>query len=1260
MGNFGKRLLIVTLSALAVVALAIVGNTIQQSERIHKVSDSSNVVYGDITKGDLWDAIINSSITDTINEKLNRKLLEDVINSIEDDSDEVKDEIEYLTYGTNDDDEIDDLLEARILTDDLEDKVAAKAAYKNDYVQKMNALGYYGEEGQIDYAKLQLAYKKYALYRINNNKTVGSYDYSNLDKSKNEESWKTTIEAEKNYKDVYALGVFFNSTAEAKDVIKSVIEENGWEAVFDSTLAISKYTPKDSNGNPYLVEGYSSASTTDVASFNPTYNEQYGTYIYTSGDTTYTLGYSNEAFYQIEVEKRTSTVEYVLQDDETYKKVVSYTFEFLFSGETYDNGTSSSLTSSNSNVIDKRTANAGHNDFPKTTQEYEDNGTEYTSSSYNYLRKTSSSSDYYEYFKEDNNGYFLVEYSLDGTTLVKEVSMLTFVESEETFLSGSWYKTLVETVKKDKDGKYTYIFNLLNEYNTINETDYTEDDDFDAAIDEKRESNQTAYLALEESIISSGTIVSRSYDDIKNTALDTTSTFSYKTSGNEEFYFTIINAIYEEYYTKQNKLKYGTDNKLIKDFLDTGITYEDFDSTKILAEGYKIKDSVIYKYTGEDELTAETELKDDNSKEATLYEIVMLLYNISEDALTDSGKAKKVNSLIYKYDDYSTHSSTFATFLFDGYDDKDTLSDKFKLSSSSPYYLIYRLTDTELIVDYDEYRQSLIDSLINDSCFIEMALAELRKDAKVTFFDQFLVYGYQDTIEYDEDDCEFGISDEKSLKKYYTKSVYSSKKIARINKVTFTIDAEGNITSQNVSKKLKDRYNLTTDRLYDYAMERRAATYISSVQLSKTLKSMPEYKLIHGTDSNYLTSDNWRMTQYRNQVENLNYYYELSKNYPSVASYYGLGSYNSLKDYLFTYVGVRSWDRLVQSYMNETTRKLYTYKALVGNLDADISSTNEYEALESYIEKLKLEETIGKQLSLDISHLLISIDYNNDTYPDSYNDFISNVYNNFSSESQKAWDQQIAKLVKLAVSYVAEYDSFTAEQIRSKSSSTAWNSFVTEFNNSLMDNENFGLLKKYGLKVKYEALGTVTETTLESYDKAFATKVKDIYANETIADDEIYSAITISTDFSEVEDSDIIAGLTKSDFGMHLIFATKTEDYEPISFENLTTSIAKYLRKTAYESLFGSTNNPDQYANQVYSTLKYENLTVEDEDDLETLFSDELAILAETNASYISTYTILNSIKADSKFNSLSAEYKAQFNAIIDAYSYTLFGTVSE
>ena len=83
MGNFGKRVLIVFITVLAVVCLILVGNAIQQSEKIHKVNNSKEVIYSlnndiEITRGDLWHTIVNGGTIGTIVEMLDDKLLESV------------------------------------------------------------------------------------------------------------------------------------------------------------------------------------------------------------------------------------------------------------------------------------------------------------------------------------------------------------------------------------------------------------------------------------------------------------------------------------------------------------------------------------------------------------------------------------------------------------------------------------------------------------------------------------------------------------------------------------------------------------------------------------------------------------------------------------------------------------------------------------------------------------------------------------------------------------------------------------------------------------------------------------------------------------------------------------------------------------------------------------------------------------------------------------------------------------------------------
>ena len=213
MGNFGKRVLIVLLAVALVVALALVGNAYQQRSKEHYISNKSAVVYSgnyngldySVTKKDVWENILYSSPMSTAEEILDKYLLASYISTVTDT--EVTEKINYLVYASTDEETINKT---------KANKTADDKAW-NTFYNKMTVLGYTldGAEGQTinDYAKLMVAFDKYATYRIENGLKVGT-----VTPDVSDDTLKT--EWAKEYKDTYALTIKFYSSADATTFLK--------------------------------------------------------------------------------------------------------------------------------------------------------------------------------------------------------------------------------------------------------------------------------------------------------------------------------------------------------------------------------------------------------------------------------------------------------------------------------------------------------------------------------------------------------------------------------------------------------------------------------------------------------------------------------------------------------------------------------------------------------------------------------------------------------------------------------------------------------------------------------------------------------------------------------------------------------------------------------------------------------------------------------------------------------------------------------
>ena len=210
MGNFGKRLLIVLLSALAVVGLALIGNAYQQAERIHKVSNASSVVLDQnnikVTKKDVWKTILYSNPMSNVSEMINKEVLGTVIDSVKSEgtnSDAYKNKRNLLVYGTDDSDKLNEM--------DNETKQEKEQQWANQLV----ILG----QAEEDYIYLQLAYDKYATYRLMAGLEVGGKTYDISD-----ETLKKEIESSNG--DVYAITIKFYSEKDATTFLENYVNKD--------------------------------------------------------------------------------------------------------------------------------------------------------------------------------------------------------------------------------------------------------------------------------------------------------------------------------------------------------------------------------------------------------------------------------------------------------------------------------------------------------------------------------------------------------------------------------------------------------------------------------------------------------------------------------------------------------------------------------------------------------------------------------------------------------------------------------------------------------------------------------------------------------------------------------------------------------------------------------------------------------------------------------------------------------------------------
>lgn len=653
----------------------------------------------------------------------------------------------------------------------------------------------------------------------------------------------------------------------------------------------------------------------------------------------------------------------------------------------------------------------------------------------------------------------------------------------------------------------------------------------------------------------------------------------------------------------------------------------------------------------------------------SLYSAYLNMYNDYEYAAWDLGYETLVKgvyeNLLYKYSDISSTRSNFATQVFSTltYDESATgsyLAQPTSISGSehvTPYYLIMKLGSSTITEDPSEeklaeLKEEKIKEYLETSGVVTTALAELRKEAGLVLYDEYFGYEYKNIISNNSSSNTYGPSDTKD---YYKVKSYKAKILAQTTK-------EVSVNGNKVAKM-----TITADDLYDFSMSQSASSFISTTALNKVLLTMEDFAKIHGKSTNYLTSKNWKMVEYAEATQNYNYYYEY---YASLYKQYGYDYYDSINQFLYEY-GSRNFDDMVLSFERGTMRNVFIYNALVGDLFAN-TSDQYLTTLSSYattatdptgnstdkylFNSEKFTDLFDKYFSINVDHVLISVDFDEDGSPDDYNKFLE-TFDETTGESsflRKAdqttltkadWDQLIKKLESKL------YDFIDQDENWGKSNVSDLDKFVDEYLESSIVDGDYKEFKKVGITVKYESLGEVTPSNKTNYVKEFQDGIDEVYEKLARVDKELLGY--------SMSDK-----LTKTEFGLHFIVETAGSNYDKINFkytddnygdaakndnENVSDAqIALYILQKVYTNIFGDTDNPEKNAGFNYPTLPA-SVTKAFAQYYDTYINSVLDTSNTYHSNYIMLLTLVNE----------NSQYTEQFKQLLDIYYSVLFGVLA-
>jgi len=414
-------------------------------------------------------------------------------------------------------------------------------------------------------------------------------------------------------------------------------------------------------------------------------------------------------------------------------------------------------------------------------------------------------------------------------------------------------------------------------------------------------------------------------------------------------------------------------------------------------------------------------------------------------------------------------------------------------------------TSVKSIVSDDVTYQALYDKLLDayvantDTDNVSTMMAELRATFNFIINDKFLGVDYQ-TI-----DADF---------EYNTKG--DDLIVASVSGFPGFEGAAQTDTIEEVS----------ADELFTYAIGKSAALYTLYAAQFKEILYSDYYVAIFGEQRDVTKNTSDKMDEIYDSIRSQKMSY---LSYKSLYEQYGIS---------FNYDDFSSYSRYQYGTKTELDLLKYLVKGVLQPFLIDEAITDE-----ALIELLlsTVEENYDNYFSLNVTHLIIHLDFDEDGSPDDYNDYIASL----TELELDAFETLKAGLEADVLEYLDDSDNTFA-------------SLITAFTAATRDNETWGAYKQAGLWLMTEDLNIADEedeTITHSLQYSGTYGVKDAYVDEyTTALIALYQEYQLEQNANLEQ---LYSNLVTTQFGIHLLLVTKGDDFDRFSAE-YTGDAAEY------------------------------------------------------------------------------------------------------
>jgi len=347
----------------------------------------------------------------------------------------------------------------------------------------------------------------------------------------------------------------------------------------------------------------------------------------------------------------------------------------------------------------------------------------------------------------------------------------------------------------------------------------------------------------------------------------------------------------------------------------------------------------------------------------------------------------------------------------------------------------------------------------------------------------------------------------------------------------------------------EDKVEFTAEALFTFTLGKNPAIYTLHAAQFKELLYSTYYEETFGTQRNILKNDTVRMDEMHAVIANSKSYYLYMK---SMYEQYGMSyPHKSFLDYGYSQYGTKTETALLEYFI---TSELRPY--LINEV---IEEYGIVEALYSIV-----EDNYDNYFSLDVTQLLVYIDFDENGKPDNYNDYVATL----TPEETTAFMSLLARLE----TEVNDYEG-------------AFTALVTAYQKASREDETWGEFKQQGILLLTEVLNMPDE---EDQEKTHSLHYSGPYGVKDSYDEDFVTALTsLYQEYRLPQNSELTelqSDLIVTQFGLHLVLAKQGENFEQFSAKFTSAD----LNADQYDAaVFNDSDKPSLAQLELYATYKF-------------------------------------------------------------------------